>query len=68
MIISMLYAAPLIVLGESILDKDVFDIAIALGFLFLLIILANHLHRRMMHRPPRDQTRDQIADKAARSE
>jgi uncharacterized membrane protein YdjX (TVP38/TMEM64 family) len=48
MIISVLYAAPFIILGESILEKDTSDLAIAVGILVVLGGLTHVLRKKLL--------------------
>jgi len=49
MIISMLYAAPFIILGESILEKDTSDLIIAVALLVFLSALTHWVRKKIQH-------------------
>lgn len=49
LIISLLYAAPFIILGESILEKDSSDLIVALVLLAALGVIGHLVRKRMRH-------------------
>lgn len=49
LIISMLYAAPFIILGESILEKDASDLIVALVLLAALGVIGHLVRKRIRH-------------------